>query len=350
VNGALSRRWTLAGAATVVVLAATDLFLGRGVDIAGTLALPPFIAAFGASAPATAGLGAGAMVAAALLAAYNASAGAPTTVRLVTVAVAALAAPFLARQRERREQHLSEVEKVAEVAQLAVLTPVPGRAGPLRLASTYLSASKEALIGGDLYGVVTTPYGVRIVVADVKGKGLDAVRLAALVLSAFRETAGTARDLTAVATHVDEQVAPMLGDEDFVTAVFACVSDDGVLDLVNCGHPPPVLSRSGDPVAIMTAHPTAPIGLDPEPVNESDRLAEGDRLLFYTDGLVETRAKGGGFVSSDEALATIGTDPIDTALTTVVGRLRALASVGLRDDLALLLAEFCPSDLGAEAV
>lgn len=340
--------WTLAGLAVTAALAVIDLALGEGVNIGGTLALPPFIAAFGATVAGTAAVG-GLALAICLGLMIADGLTTPSVIRLVVVLVAAVVAPMFAAERVRRERRLAAVEHVAQVAQLAVLTPVPGRAGPLRLASSYLSASKEALIGGDLYGVVTTPYGVRIVVADVKGKGLDAVRLAALVLSAFRETAGTASDLVEVAEHVDAQVSPLLGEEDFVTAVFACVSRDGELNLVNCGHPPPMLSRAGNAVAEMTAHPTAPLGLDPRPVDQTEWLAEGDRLLFYTDGLIETRAKGGGFVSADLALATIGTDPMDAALPTVVDRLRAQASVGLRDDLALLLAEFCPSDLTVEA-
>ncbi|MBA3267225.1 MAG: SpoIIE family protein phosphatase [Acidimicrobiia bacterium] len=96
-----------------------------------------------------------------------------------------------ARWRERREGVLQRVTRVAEVAQLAILRPIPTRVGTMTFASRYLSAADQAFIGGDLYEVVPSAAGVRVVVGDVRGKGLEAVHLAALVLGTFREAAAT---------------------------------------------------------------------------------------------------------------------------------------------------------------
>jgi sigma-B regulation protein RsbU (phosphoserine phosphatase) len=49
-----------------------------------------------------------------------------------------------------------------------------------------LSATEDALVGGDFYEVVVTRHGLRVLVGDLKGKGLEAVQLAALVLAGFR--------------------------------------------------------------------------------------------------------------------------------------------------------------------
>lgn len=68
---------------------------------------------------------------------------------------------------------------MAEVAQRVLLRPVPRRAGHLRAAVSYTSAMAEARIGGDLYEVVTGPSGVRVIVGDVQGKGLEAVETSA---------------------------------------------------------------------------------------------------------------------------------------------------------------------------
>ena len=74
-----------------------------------------------------------------------------------------------------------------------LLRPVPRRAGRVALAVRYLSAAEDSVVGGDFYDVAVTPYGVRLVVGDVKGKGLEAVQLAATVLGSFRQAAFTRR-------------------------------------------------------------------------------------------------------------------------------------------------------------
>ena len=58
---------------------------------------------------------------------------------------------------------------------------MPPALGSLRLAVLYASASAEASIGGNFYEALETPHGVRLLVGDVRGKGLDAVRLAEVV-------------------------------------------------------------------------------------------------------------------------------------------------------------------------
>lgn len=97
--------------------------------------------------------------------------------------------------RQRREAELASVRSIAEVAQRVLLRPVPRSAGPLRIAVSYTSAMAKARIGGDLYEVVTSSAGVRIIVGDVQGKGLEAVESAAVVLGAFREAAHDEPDL-----------------------------------------------------------------------------------------------------------------------------------------------------------
>lgn len=100
--------------------------------------------------------------------------------------------------RERREAELASVRSIAEVAQRVLLRPVPRTAGGLSAAVSYTAAVAEARIGGDLYEVVTSPGGVRVIVGDVQGKGLDAVETAADVLGAFREAAHDEPGLTGV--------------------------------------------------------------------------------------------------------------------------------------------------------
>ncbi|WP_433152577.1 SpoIIE family protein phosphatase [Actinomadura nitritigenes] len=91
--------------------------------------------------------------------------------------------------RERNERELADMRTVAEVAQRVLLRPMPRKVGPVQAAVRYVFAAAHARIGGDLYEVVPTPHGARVIVVDVQGKGLDVVETAAVVLGAFREAA-----------------------------------------------------------------------------------------------------------------------------------------------------------------
>src|SRR5207302_1269019 len=140
---------------------------------------------------------------------------------------------------------LATVTRVAEAAQHAILATLPPRLGPVALSARYVSAAAEALVGGDLYEVVERDGAVRLLVGDVRGKGLDAVRLATVVLGEFRAAASDVDRLVDVATKIDNRLRRYLTDEDFVTAVLAEITDDGELTLVNCGHPQALVSAAG---------------------------------------------------------------------------------------------------------
>lgn len=161
-------------------------------------------------------------------------------------------ATFFAHLRERREKELTQLRSVATAAQEVVLKPLPHRIGPLRIASVYLAAETEAQIGGDLYAAARTAQGTRIVIGDVRGKGLEAVGDAALLLGAFRGAAHRQADLPTlvaflegtVSSDLDDPAAPDDETEDrgeaFITAAVLDVPDDEPsLHLINCGHPRP---------------------------------------------------------------------------------------------------------------
>ena len=214
----------------------------------------------------------------------------------MTVGIGALAV-VLAHVRILREQDLQQMTTIAEVAQRAVLRVIPTSVGTLRLATRYVSATKAALVGGDLYEVVQTPDGVRVIVGDVRGKGLAAVQMAATVLAAFRRAAVMEVSLTAITADLDNVVTAVAGDEDFVTAVLAEFHDDHSVTLVNCGHHPPLLLTTTLTCGRLmdTGEPQPPLGLGPNPAPVTSHLPEGSRMLFYTDGLIEARNGDGAF-------------------------------------------------------
>ncbi|WP_307665427.1 hypothetical protein [Streptomyces sp. V1I1] len=83
-------------------------------------------------------------------------------------------------------------------AQGVVLRAVPARLGPVRAASLCPAAGTGAQVGGDLYEAVETRYGGRMIVGDVRGKGLSVMRAVAVALGAFREAAHCEDDLVEV--------------------------------------------------------------------------------------------------------------------------------------------------------
>jgi len=244
--------------------------------------------------------------------------------------------------RGRRERVLAAVRSVAEAAQHALLKPVPETVGPFHVAVRYSAAAAEARIGGDLYALVPTPYGVRLIVGDVRGKGLPAVETASLVLGVFREAAYDEPDLLAVVGRIERSLARNLGSDDFVTAVVAGYPRAGHLEVVNCGHAPPLLVReSGSIAAVEPTHPAPPLGLraltGETPSLQVLPFTDGDQLLLYTDGVIEARNQDREFYPLVEGLARhLSGEPART-LTALHDELLAHVGGRLHDDAALLL-------------
>ncbi len=252
-----------------------------------------------------------------------------------------LASGLASALRGRRERVLAAVRSVAEAAQHALLKPVPATVGPFQVAVRYSAAAAEARIGGDLYALVPTPYGVRLIVGDVRGKGLPAVGTAALVLGVFREAAYDEPDLLAVVGRIERSLARNLGSDDFVTAVVAGYPREGRLEVVNCGHAPPLLVRESQVVAVEPAHPAPPLGLraltGETPSLQVLPFTDGDQLLLYTDGVTEARDHGREFYPLAERLARHVSDEPARALTALHDELLAHVGGRLHDDAALLL-------------
>ncbi len=262
--------------------------------------------------------------------------------RLLVAVVLSATALLIAAARERREHRLAQMTLIAETAQHAILRDLPSAVADVSFAARYVSAAEEARIGGDLYEVSSTPFGTRVIVGDVKGKGLDAVQLAATVLSSFRVSAETIADLAGVARELDVVVSGVADVEDFVTAVLVQFGTDGLLQVVNVAHLPPLLI---DPTAVTpgrlldTGESVPPLGMHPEPTITRTTWGVGSRLLLYTDGTTESRDQAGRFFEITAHAGSLAQGSLDEALDRMISALTAHVGHRLADDVALVLAE-----------
>jgi serine phosphatase RsbU (regulator of sigma subunit) len=329
--------------AVMAVVALIDLLNGPRLGFLSLLTLGPTFASVSGSVRRTAVVGGMALALSLPLAAYNHLLGRTQNYVTLATIIAITGASMLASHlRIGRERELANVRLVAEAAQRVLLRPVPRQAGNMRVALSYTSAAAEAQIGGDLYEVATTPQGVRLLIGDVQGKGLDAVETAAWVLGAFREAAYDKDELSGVAEQMETSIVRHLTDEKFVTAVLAEVRHDDTISLLNWGHPSPLILR-GDGTVDLADPPeeAVPLGLTsfghtrPKPYQVP--FADGDQILFYTDGVIEARDGGGAFYPLGERMSLLESEDPQAALEVLRADLLHHVGGPLDDDAAMLL-------------
>jgi serine phosphatase RsbU (regulator of sigma subunit) len=321
-----------------------DVFLGPEVVISGSFAVAAVVASAYASERVTALTAVVAVAMAALSGFWNDNLGTlEWSVRIWLGALLGALAVLTAGIRVRRERDLSRMTVIAEAAQQALLRAMPRSVGSVGFAARYVSATESARVGGDLYEVTETPFGVRVVLGDVRGKGLDAVQMAATVLAAFRRASFLQESLSGVAADLDAVVTAVAEPEDFVTALLAEFHDDGTVTFVNCGHPAPLLVPLGSAAAELdTGEPQLPLGLGTPGSAVTVSLPARARLLLFTDGLVETRDLSGAFFPLCDQATILAAGSLEEALDNLLTRLRGYAHQHLRDDIALVLAEQRP--------
>ncbi|WP_374983398.1 PP2C family protein-serine/threonine phosphatase [Streptomyces fradiae] len=263
--GARAPRWLLALPWVLLAVAEAAQFLTpETVQLGFVFAVLPMLASLAYGMAGTLLLSTAIML---LLALPEARAEHISSGDLLALGLIGAVSTLLAWVRGRRNAQLVTVRTVAEAAQYAVLPPLPPRVGPVRCGALYRAAVRTALVGGDLYDVQPGPYGVRAVVADVKGHGLGAVSTVAALLGAFREAVLDEPELAGVAARMDRRLvvdAARREDEElFATAL--------LLEFPACGGDGPGASEGDGADAAG-----GPRGAEAEPVAGAGGAAEGD--------------------------------------------------------------------------
>ncbi|MFD3732914.1 PP2C family protein-serine/threonine phosphatase [Streptomyces sp. NPDC058632] len=257
-------------------------------------------------------------------------------------------------QLTRDRQQLRTSREVAAVVQRAVLPDPPRRVGRLTVAARYEVAHAEAAIGGDLFAIHETPHGIRILIADVRGKGLEAIRAVNALLGSFHEACLYRSDLPGVVRQLEKR---MRGDidqasgtetESFATAVVAELAPDcSELRIAVRGHAAPLLVHDGRAVPLEPAVPSLPLGLgvlDDGPGGAPDggevpvdrfELPAGATLVLYTDGINEARDADGAFFDLVPMLSRPFPPDPDVVLDAVLDAVFRHTGGALQDDAAL---------------
>ncbi|GHJ30248.1 hypothetical protein TPA0910_46810 [Streptomyces hygroscopicus subsp. sporocinereus] len=268
---------------------------------------------------------------------------------IITVATVTVLALAINRIVRRSYHRLASARGVAEAAQRAVLPAPPARLAGLEIAARYVPAEKYAAIGGDLYAVQDTPQGVRLIVGDVRGKGLQAVEVVAILLGCFREAAEQETTLEALVGRLERALrregarrADLEVFEGFTTAVVAEIPrGDPTLRLINRGHPAPLLLDEGGAVrALEPEAPALPLGMGdldgwPDRVMELG-FEERETLLLFTDGVTEARDRSGEFYDPEEALGGRRLSDPQALVDALVADVERHTDGGTSDDMALL--------------
>ncbi|WP_432163897.1 SpoIIE family protein phosphatase [Streptomyces tendae] len=216
----------------------------------------------------------------------------------------------------------------------------------LDVAYRYLPA--QAGVGGDWFDVLPLPGArVALVVGDVVGHGLHAAATMGRLRTAVHnftaldlppdELLGLLDELVGRIDQdeaADDSTAPVTG----ATCLYAIYDPvAGSCVIARAGHPPPALIRPDGTVEFPEVPAGPPLGLGGLPFETTElRLAEGSRLVLYTDGLVEDRAHDidVGLEQLRRALETAGETPEETCRTVLDARLPDRPG----DDIALLVA------------
>jgi len=202
--------------------------------------------------------------------------------------------------RWRREEHRRNLKRLeteiaeARAFQQSLLPHPQATVNGVAVCCRYEPCSA---LGGDLYDYAAAGNGrTALLVADVSGHGVSAAMLTGIVKSAFHASDVDGFDPRAVVQRVSVGLSAFSPDR-FVTlvAVLMC-PDEGRLQYVNAGHPPPALWGSERPPIWLNS--TGPLVSPALPgLTWQDNLVAirpGDHLLLYTDGISEPLADEDG--------------------------------------------------------
>jgi sigma-B regulation protein RsbU (phosphoserine phosphatase) len=248
-----------------------------------------------------------------------------------------------ARRTLQRDQQLSEIQKELEVARRIQQSILPGAfpaSENFRVAARYVPMTSVA---GDFYDfIVADDKQAGLLIADVSGHGVPAALIASMVKLAASSQRTNAANPSVFLAGMNAALCGNTQNQ-FVTAAYVHLdSESGELRYSAAGHPAMLLLRRGEVLPIeenglmLAAFDFATY------VNVTHRLEPGDRLLLYTDGIVEAANVKGDFFGHDALCALLRQT---TGVPTAAAADRIMATVqqwskSQDDDLTVLVCDY----------
>ncbi|HEY1462727.1 MAG TPA: PP2C family protein-serine/threonine phosphatase [Terriglobales bacterium] len=248
-----------------------------------------------------------------------------------------------ARRTLQRDQQLNEIQNELEVArriQLSILPTEFPKSAYFQTASRYVPMTSVA---GDFYDyVIADDYQAGLLIADVSGHGVPAALIASMVKLAASSQRGSADDPARFLSGMNTALYGNTQNQ-FVTAAYVHLNaKSGELRYSAAGHPPMLLLRNGgitkieENGLILAAFDFASY------VNAVYKLESGDRLLLYTDGIIEASNASGDFFGHDalcDLLKTTAKLSSSAAADSIMASIRAW-SAKQDDDLTVVVCDY----------
>ncbi|MFD5624075.1 PP2C family protein-serine/threonine phosphatase, partial [Streptomyces yangpuensis] len=149
-------------------------------------------------------------------------------------------------------------------------------------------------VAGDSFDYALNGDVLHLAMVDAMGHGLDAATMATVAIGAYRHARRISIELSEIYLFMDRAVAEQFAPDRFVTAqMMRLDTDTGRLQWVNAGHPAPMLVRGHRVIGRLDSPTTLPVGFGgAQPQVSEVALEPGDRILCFTDGLIEEHESG----------------------------------------------------------
>ena len=220
----------------------------------------------------------------------------------------------LVQAEDAAKRYRQELAIAAEIQQRLMTVTVPEV--PFAKVGAVSYACKD--IGGDFFDLVYTDQGLSLIVADVSGKGVSAAVVASILQGMLYSQLSRDSPLPEMMVAVNRFLCEKVAGQKYATLVIARLLGSGQLELINCGHVPPLLVASDGKVTKLEEG-NLPVGLVPGADYQGMvlQLKPDDRLLLVTDGVTEAENAEGEFFGTDrlEKCCQDGLVAIEQAVT-----------------------------------
>ncbi|MEV0664697.1 PP2C family protein-serine/threonine phosphatase [Actinomadura luteofluorescens] len=242
------------------------------------------------------------------------------------------------RARRRRPMSVSAEIQWSLLPPLTMTTPQVAVAGILEPAYDVAGDSLDYALNDDV---------LHLAMIDAMGHGLNAAVLATVAVGAYRHARRSEAGLAELYAFMDTAIDQQFGPDHFVTAQMMRLNiGTGLLEWVNAGHPAPLLIRDHNVIGTLEGPGTLPVGVGGStPRINREQLRRGDRVLAYTDGLIEEHTTGGELFGEERLITTI--ERVGPASATVQQMVRKLSHTLMSerggitsDDASLFLIEW----------